>query len=208
MRVKYFTLIYGRKGEIMNRVTISERFANMWKQSRIDSGKSQDYVAKALGVSKKTVQNWEAGFGSPSQQKGFEWFSVLGVQPLPYYLKLLFPNEYENLTESSNDDEVTEALITFIKNTTPDMRKKLLYILSGAHGSSPVGVVEMITAHLHTPLTARLNVAHNILTNYDVCEATDRLVKADSVPPNLDILGKAYDSAINAVKDGKGAYSV
>ncbi len=71
----------------MDRYDINERFAKMWRKSRNAAGKSQEFVAKSLGVNKKTVQNWEAGTSCPSQEKGFEWFQVLGIQPLPDHIQ-------------------------------------------------------------------------------------------------------------------------
>lgn len=187
----------------MNRLEINERFAFMWRKSREDAGKSQDYIAKALGVSKKTVQNWESGFSSPTQEKGFEWFDVLGLQPLPYYLELL----YGNYQTSESDKTVEDALITFIKACTPEEKRKLLFILGATHGSSYAGIIEMLTAHLHVPLKDRLNVAHNILTNYEIASAQGTLISTEGVTPNIDLLNQSYENAKEAVKNNKNSYS-
>lgn len=98
----------------MERVELVERIAKIWHLSRIRAGKSQEYMAKALGVSKKTVQNWEAGTSSPSQATGFEWFKVLDIQPLPYYLCILYPDKFEDLSSHCSDKEVDEALFCLI----------------------------------------------------------------------------------------------
>ena len=103
---------------MMKKYDISERFAKMWRTSREAAGKSQDYMAKALGVSKKTVQNWENGTSCPSQQMGFEWFMVLGVQPMPYYLKLLYPYEFDRIEPGANKKDVGIALLTLVSNLT------------------------------------------------------------------------------------------
>ena len=43
----------------MTRNEIADRFGMMWKKSRCNAGVSQEYMAKALGVSKKTIQNYD-----------------------------------------------------------------------------------------------------------------------------------------------------
>ena len=50
----------------MNKAEFSDRLASVWLRSRGQAGKTQEYVAKSLGVSKKTVQNWEAGTAAPN----------------------------------------------------------------------------------------------------------------------------------------------
>lgn len=185
---------------------MADRFAAMWSKSRNDAGKSQDYMAKALGVSKKTIQNWEEGTSCPSQVKGFEWFSALGIQPLPYYLEMIYP-EFEDI-QPDDDARITEALLTFIRDTSPGQRKRLMYIIYGKHGSSPAAILEMIIAHLHTPLRARLNVALGVLTNYEVSASAGDQVEPDLVCPNIDTLSEAIERGKNSVLKGLDSYTL
>lgn len=177
---------------------IADRFANMWIKSREDAGKSQEFMAKALGVSKKTIQNWESGITCPSQKVGFEWFSVLGLQPLPYYLEVLYPECFSNTTPNRK-----EALVKIICDMPNDIIDKLYYIMCGSHGSSVVGVIEMINAHLQSPLRDRLNVAISIETNYELAEAAHKVRCPKDVQPNMDILATAIEMGKTAVKNGK-----
>ena len=55
----------------MNTVELSERFGKMWKDMRTEAGYSHTQVAKAIGVSRTTIENWENGTSSPSQKQGF-----------------------------------------------------------------------------------------------------------------------------------------
>lgn len=45
--------------ESESRIERVKRFAKIWWKSRADAGKSQEFMALSLGVSKKTIQNWE-----------------------------------------------------------------------------------------------------------------------------------------------------
>lgn len=191
----------------MDQYEIAERFADMWRTSRAIAGKSQDYMAKALGVSKKTIQNWEDGTSSPSQIKGLEWFQVLGLQPLPFYLRVIHPEQFGGLTPNSADEEIEEALFTCLHEFTPDFRRKLLFVLLGDHGSSPIAVMDMIAAHLHTPLRDRLNVAESIRTNYQIAEANKTLVCPTHVPSDIQSLSYAIDCAKAAIITSQTRYA-
>lgn len=168
-----------------------DRFAEIWRRSREDAGKSQEYMAKALSVSKKTIQNYESGYSSPSQEKGFEWFGVLGLNPLPYYLKVIFPLEFEDLSAKSEDKEIEDALIRYIKALRPEDKRKLLFVIYGDHGSSFSELIEMLTAHFHTPEENRITIAQNICTNFEIANATNKLIAKDHVMPDIRILKKA-----------------
>lgn len=49
-----------------SRIERAKRFAKVWWKSRDDVGKSQEFMALSMGVSKKTIQNWEKGLSSPN----------------------------------------------------------------------------------------------------------------------------------------------
>ena len=189
--------------EMLDRIDISDKFAKMWRTSREDAGKSQDYMAKALGVSKKTIQNWEQGLSCPSQSVGFEWFKILGIAPLPYYLEILYPG-----INHENDQEVTESLKRIIEDLTPDIQKKLLYILTANHGSSVVAIIDMMTAHLQTPLRDRVNIAQSVYTNYEIAQANNTVKHPDLPQPNAERLHNAIESGKQAVKEGLGDYFI
>lgn len=187
----------------MNRNEIADKFGDMWKKSRCAAGVSQEYMAKALGVSKKTIQNWENGTGSPNQIMGFEWFHVLGLQPLPYYLDLFY-GSCEDVPEEDNK-KLDSMLYEAIDRLNPYMKRKLLYILDADHGSSTAGVLDMVVTHLHCPLPLRIGVAQHILSNYEIAEsygANSDLIKCDT-----EILRKSIENCKKAVKERKNKYS-
>lgn len=180
----------------MDNVNIADRFGAMWKKSRIDAGKSQEYMAKALGVSKKTVQNWEAGFASPSQIMGFKWFDALDVPALPYYLSLLY-DEFNGISRDSSDEDVRKALIKLIENLDSETVRKILFLLYGDHGSPIQAIVDLTVAYVHTPLPARIGVADLVVTNYEITSAYKNT--ADHVEPNVPYLRKSIEDGKKAV---------
>ena len=82
-----------------SRIDRITRFSKIWWQSRADAEKSQEFMALGLGVSKKTVQNWEKGISAPDLFQGSEWFRILGLNPLPYYLAFLFPELFGDIDQ-------------------------------------------------------------------------------------------------------------
>lgn len=188
----------------MNKTEIADRFGAMWKRSRHDAGVSQEYMAKALGVSKKTIQNWEAGLASPSQIMGFEWFDVLGLQPLPYYLELLYPDQ-EGMTSKSDDDLISKALLETVGGLPIHLKRKLLFLLTGTHGSSIVGLAELLTAYLHIPLEYRLSIALSVLTDYKVVDSFN--MTSDHIKPDIELLESSINKAIESVIANKKNYS-
>lgn len=181
----------------MNSIEMRDRFASMWRAAREQSGMSQTQAALAIGVSRTTIQNWELGLSCPSQTQGFYYFNALGIQAMPFYLKLFYPNEFGDICPESPDEQIDKALEVLIRNLPITTKRKILFIAYGDHGSSPPAVVDMICAHLHTPLVARIGVAELIRSNFALAESLDRLVGKDHIMPNMEQL----DAAIAAAKD-------
>lgn len=188
----------------MNRIEYADRVADMFKRSRAVSGKSQEYVAKALGVSKKTIQNWEAGLASPNIVTCLEWFDVLGVPIFPYIINVLSGGMAD---AGEHKEKVDEKLQEALALLSPSAKEKLLYLFCGSHGSSPRGVIEMITAYLKTPLAMRLNIAFSVVTNYDICKASN-MIKEPLPEPNATLLLKSAEAGRTAVLNGKGSYTL
>lgn len=188
----------------MNKIELAEQFALMWKRSRQDAGKSQEYMAKALCVSKQTVKNWENGTSSPNQIKAFEWFEVLNLQPLPYYLEALYPGRF---TKNASDDDICEILFKIIKGLPTDIKKKLLYMFTGNHGSSTIGMIELATAHLHVPLEKRINIAQSVSTNYELSKVKNVLCCPDDIQPNMETLNRSIRLGLLAVMEGYEGYT-
>lgn len=186
----------------------AERFAKIWWQSRMDAKKSQEYMALNLGVSKRTIQNWEHGASSPDLFQSTEWFRVLGQNPIHYYLAYLYPHLFDNLSTVDEDEKkIEEALMHIVQNTTSLEKRQLLYLMSGNHGSSWYFLLQMFTAHCHTTMRSRVSAARMIAENYEMEEAAGHLVCKDEVLPDIDVLNYAIQQGKQAAQDGKYGYT-
>lgn len=191
-----------KRGIIMNKLEVSERFSRMFQIARAESGKSQEYVAKSMGVSRKTIQNWEQGLSFPNISQTFEYFSVLELQPSPYFLGVLYPS----LNKPAAELDVDKALSDAINSLREEEKLKLLYILAGKHGSSPICILDLITAHLKCPLRDRLNIAESILTNYEIATCRHNILNPH-IEPDIPRLKKGIASGKESVFNGKESYT-
>ena len=96
------------------RIINAERFSKIWWQSRYDAHMTQEKLALGLGVSRKTIQNWEKGISSPTLFESMEWFRILGLNPMPYYMAYLFPEDVGDIKGSDGDDRIENALSVLV----------------------------------------------------------------------------------------------
>ena len=183
------------------------RFSKIWKQSRVDAHKTQEFMADGIGVSKKTIRNWEKGVTAPDMFEGGEWFRVLGINPIPYLLSFLYPDIMDGISPTDEDSRIEEALNLLIKKTTTTEKRQLLYLMAGRHGSSWYSLLQMFTAHCHTTMQSRVAAARLILENYEMEDENDMLVCADNVRPDLELLRNAIFRGKLAVKKSNGLHS-
>lgn len=197
------------------------RLARIWKDSRMSRGKSQDYMASQLGVSKKTIQNWEKGTSIPDCLIAEQWFRILDTNPLPFYLAFKYPDYFTNAEEEGEskksddviaeeqkeNDKVNHALELVLERMTLQEKEQLLFILAGSHGSPRHSLLQMFTAHCHTTLKSRVAAARVVLDNYEMEEQTDVLVGIDAPMPNIELLRMAIEAGKQAVQRNEQSYT-
>ncbi len=124
----------------------------MFYMSRCKANKSQEWMALELGVSRKTIQNWESGASIPSFFDSLEWFHVLNINPFPYFLEFVYPDTVKGVKPEDSDDRIEDAFDSLIGNLSVQDKRALLYLYYGEHGSSPYSVLQLMLAHLHEHL--------------------------------------------------------
>ena len=192
--------------EEKERVDRAKRFSKIWWRSRADAEVSQEYVAIGVGVSRKTVQNWEKGISSPDLFQASEWFNVLGLNPLPYFLDYIFPEKVDGIKASDEDRRIEEALTHLISQLPASGKRQLLYMLYGHHGSSPNAVLNLMNAHLQTPLKDRVVHAAMIVEDYELEKSLGNLVSPANVQPDVKMLRISMDNARVTVEKHRSGY--
>lgn len=181
------------------------KFANIHAQARSKARRSQEYMSLCLGVSKKTVSNWEKGISSPTFFQSLEWFKELNTNPFPYYMSVIYPQK--NIHTKSNDEEIEAAFNDLMNSISTNDKRALLFLFYGEHGSSPHSVLQMILAHLHTPIASRLANAFLISHVYELNHQLENVICPENILPDMDDLKKSIEKAKCAVMNKENSYS-
>lgn len=189
-----------------SRIERAKRFSKIWWQSRADAGKSQEFVALGLGISKKTIQNWEKGLSSPNLFQSVEWFKLLGLNPTKYYFEFLYPNLFNGKT-LENETQLDELIINLIKNMSIVEKRELIYLMSGAHGSSWTALLQLFAVYCQISFQSRVTAARVILESYEIEEKSSKLINQDKLKPDIDLLKLAIEQCKLAAQKGQMGYS-
>lgn len=174
-------------------------FAEMHAKVRMKVNKSQEFMAMELGISKKTVQNWEKGVSSPTFFQSLEWFRALKVNPIPYYIQCVFP--YKNVRGKKTDpDEVIEERFRMLtEQFSNNTKRALVFLFLGEHGSSPTAVTQFLLEYLHMPMKDRAMIAKMTSEMYAFNKELGNIVCPENILPITDLLDRSIESAKRSV---------
>lgn len=175
------------------------------REARNISGKSQEYMALELGIARKTVQNWEKGISEPSLGQAIDWFKLLGINPLPYLFQVVYP-DMKGINPADDTEIIKQGLENLLLSLPEEGIRQLMYLFYGEHGSSPRAILNMITAHLQTPMGARVSQGNIILKNYEIARKKDKLTDKNHVQPNIELLTDAIAKGEEAEIKDANAY--
>lgn len=182
-----------------------KRLSRMLMLSRAESGISQEKVALELGIAKRTVQNWERGISAPTLPQAIQWFRVMKVAAMPYFLQFMFP-EIEGINPKNDDETIKTNLIKLIETLPPEGVRQLMYLFYGNHGSSPRAVMNMVTAHLQTPLKDRYTHACMILSDYQLHNDKVETTNPEHIQPDVKTLETAISKSRKSILQNKDNY--
>lgn len=180
--------------------------ADALRITRNESGKSQEYMAFELGVTRRTILNWENGTSEPTVSHAIKWFRLVDKNPIPYLLQCSYP-DMDKISYADNDAKILAALMQLINDLPAEGVRQLMYLFFGNHGSSPRAVLQMITAHLQTPMKDRIAHGQLVATNYEIAQKTNSLAQPKHIQPDLDCLNAAIVSAKSAVEKNAKEYT-
>lgn len=181
--------------------------AEALRTARYESKLSQEYMALELGVSRRTVLNWERGTSEPSVSQAMAWFKLVGKNPIPYLLQTTYP-EMDKISYKDDDAKILAALMQLINDLPAEGVRQLMYLFFGNHGSSPRAVLQMINAHLQTPMKDRLIHGQLIAANYEIAKKTGTLAHPGHIQPDLECLKDAIEAAKETVEKQAKEYSL
>lgn len=182
------------------------RIGKTLAKARNEAGLTQRAIAEQLGISKATVQSWENGQTSPNCDDLMEWFVACKVSPLAYFQEMLYPELYAQPLDQQQDRDLEDVLMVCIRRTPIAVKRMLLYIFMGKHGSYPPAVIAEICANLHTPLKDRVSVCGQIIDNYNCARATGTDPVPDGEQPPIEDLTQTYKAGRAASQSGAASY--
>ena len=175
-------------------------------KARVEAGLSQREMAHLIGMTERTVQNWEKGQSSPDGDEIMDWFTACGASPLAAMQEMLHPELYRKQATNMTDEELDAAIAGFLDTSPRIVKEMILFIVLGKHGSYPPAAIAEICANLHTPLQNKVSVCSQVLDNYNCAVATHTDPVPDDVHPPLDLLETSYKAGKEASRRGETAY--
>ena len=191
-----------------NGYTIGQSHADtsaMLARARMDSGATQEELAKALGKTLHTIQKWETNY-DPSFLDVCTWFRVLNMPAWTYIHCMLYPTE--RLTFLEGDEKRREEVVTYLSSTGSAELRKIFYLVASMHGSNWLAVLEMMFEHVCSPLAQRVISARSVLIGYQLEQENQQLLKTDHIMPDIENLNRCIVLGTEATKKGLPAYKM
>lgn len=180
-------------------------FAKIFSESRADAGVSQDWLAAELGVSRKTINNWETGVSAPNYFQQLEWFRALKLSQTPYLYKYV-NSEIRSDKNLSKEEKLEQSFDKIIGELTIEQKRCITYLLTGTYQGDPYSLIQLFVAHAHLPMLQRFSIANQIYETYKVCEESNQLKDTEYIMPDLETLAKAIEAGREAAIKGERGY--
>lgn len=189
----------------MNRVFTSASLAEAMATARENSGKSQQFMAKHIGKSVGTIQNWEYGVSTPTVVEFLLWFDLTGKNPLNALLECVHPYIYADSKEDIHNE--IEHITHYLNSVACDAEiVKLHNCMFNNAGSSWNGQLDMLCALNRLPLNNRLIQAEQIVSQYNLAESLGSLNET-KCKPDMKNLNGAIENCRQAILAGNKEYS-
>ena len=177
----------------------------MLARARMDSGATQEELAKALGKTQQTIQKWETNY-NPSFLDVCTWFRVLNMPAWTYIHCMLYPAE--RLTFLEGDEKRRREVVDHLASAGSAELRKLFYLVAGTHGSNWLAVLEMMFEHICSPLAQRVISARSVLIGYQLEKGNRQLLETDHIMPDIENLNRCIALGTEAAKKGLPAYKM
>lgn len=190
----------------MTEQEFDERLSIYLAACREKAGLSQSDLAKKIGVSRRTVQSWEAMESFPRFSKIMRWLSVCRQNPVHALLTIASPS-MDSVTSVDGLPRIEMALGDRIKSLSDSEKRGLMFILFAKHGSSVFSFIQLCVAYLHCPMHDRQLIASLVINAYRTAEEKGNLVSPDEIRPNLEDLVNAYEAGRQAYIRDEDSYT-
>lgn len=101
----------------------ADKIGTALAKARVEAGLSQREMAHLIGMTERTVQNWEKGQSSPDSDEIMDWFTACGASPLAAMQEMLHPELYRKQATDMTDEELDAAIASFLDNSPPHRQR-------------------------------------------------------------------------------------
>lgn len=179
----------------------AERLGSLLRQAREKKNVSSVDMSKRMGLSRKTIDNWENAISSPDIAEMFKWFRVIDENPGPYLKEYLYPGC--NDTQFSKD--------TLLKNLDSLSVRELEiinYYIAGDHGSSTYAFLNLGLCHLLLSVGSKQLCATMERLCFLNDQARDALSDPNAPEPDLYAFSMAIHAATEAYRKNQAGYAI
>lgn len=188
--------IFGKDDNIVSEILL---------RARQDADIPRKNLAKALGKTERTIQNWESGF-NPSFLDICMWFHAIEKSAWAYIQCSIYNHDVHFSGDSAG--ECRRELIDYFSSAENSEVRKVSYLVMGEHGSNWLALLEALYEHVCSPLAQRVISARSILVNYSVDVQHTEIISTGNILPDTDNLRRCIELGTEAAKAGKASYKI
>lgn len=186
--------VFGKDDAIVSQILL---------QAREDAGVSRKDLAKALGKTERTIQNWESGF-NPSFLDICMWFHAIEKSAWAYIQCSIYSHDVHR---SDAEAEIRrQELLRYFSTAENCEIRKVSFLIMGEHGSNWLAVLEALFEHVCSPLSQRVISARSILVSYLVDVQHTETIATGNILPDIDNLRRCIELGTEAAKSGKPTF--
>lgn len=189
-----------------NRYDKMIRFSKIYWSSRQDAGITQKEASEKMGVTRRTIINWESGTSAPSFAQSSRWFNELGLNPIPYYMEYLYPQIVDDIVLKDDEDTYNNGIKVLLDILPDSIVQQLCFMCSNKHGVEVALLMELMTTHLHASMQTRVTAARQIMHYYNNSKKNGTINAPDEIGLDTKYLEKATLSGLEAVLENQNGY--
>lgn len=189
--------------------SLREFYSRLIRTAREEKGKSREEMSELMGVSSRTIINWEEGYTMPGIDVFTMWMETLGIDMTKY----IRANSRPPHTTDENSLTMDAGLVTLdlhraIDDMDVDTKRKMHFLIYGNHGGSFDAYMDKSVADVQCPMHDRHNTSLLAISNYEYARAIGYLKCPDEVQPDLDRLTLASKMGRDAALTGNDSYAM
>ena len=155
------------------------------RNAREQAHLTRQELADKLGISKRTIDNWESGVSRPIADSLLDVYEACNAEIAK---AIITADSYD---AESDIEVVRQRVITYLRTIADDdMIRQLDYNLLSSHGSIAKAQVNLCTAYNHFNKDDKYDVCRTIIGKYKLKQDLGKLINMGEPLPDIEYLEK------------------